>query len=297
MRALAHVRLNKARSPLTLTSSPERIAPSARVNGHVVILPTGQVYLSWPGLFEFRVSPQGTNITGTLEADDCLESFRAYFLGHVLSFALLRQGVEPLHGTIVVNDNNEALALLGNSGYGKSSAAAAFLGAGYRLLSDDLLVLEQQADQAIAFPGVPRLKLFPEVADRFLGGAIQAPRMHRHFSKLLVPLGKKKFSQLPVPLRAIYVLAKPDTNAEYVTIRRLARRSAFLAVLRNTFNTKLTDSSRLRRQFETINRLVSQVPVMTLSYPRTLDLLPEVCEAVTSDFQRRNDTQASRVAA
>lgn len=287
IRTFTHVEIRKARRPLSVKTLATDVGLSAGINGCAVILTGGHVYLNWPDLFEFRISSGGTRITGLPKAGVSLESFRTHLLGPVLSFALVRQGIEPLHATVVVKDDN-AFALLGDSGYGKSSLAAAFLSAGYRLLTDDLLILQEKRDGIIAFPGVPRIKLFPEVADRFLGGTARAKRMHPEFEKLVIPLGAEKICQLPMPLRAIYALAGPakSSNIERITIRRLAGKRAYVAVLRNTFNTKLTDSARLRRQFEMTARLVSKVPVKTLSYPRGLDLLPTVCEAVISDINR-----------
>jgi hypothetical protein len=283
---LARVELRQAPRPFSVESSPPDVGPRPRVNGYEVFLPGGSIYLNWPGLFEFLISSRGRRITGIPKARVALESFRTYLLGPVLSFALIRQGIEPLHGTIIVKDD-AAFALLGDSGYGKSSLAAAFLSAGYRLLTDDLVVLQKNGGHFIAFPGVPRIKLFPRVAHRFLGNAARGRRMHRDFEKRIIPLGPEKVCQSPVPLRAIYVLSEPtkSSNAERITIRRLPRRLAFVAVLKNTFNTRLIDSARLRHQFEMASGLVTQVPMKTLSYPRSLDLLPTVCEAVISDLQ------------
>ena len=284
---LARVRLQKARRPLSVKALATDVGLSAGINGYAVIFTGGHIYLNWPGLFEFRISSRGTRITGVLKARVSLEFFRTYLLGPVLSFALVRQGIEPLHATVVVKDD-DAFALLGDSGYGKSSLAAVFLSAGYRLLTDDLLVLQEMPDGFIAFPGVPRIKLFPEIAHRFLTDIAGAQPMHRKFEKLVIPLGAEKIYQLPIPLCAMYVLVNPakSSNIEHITIRRLPQKRAFAAVLKNTFNAKLTDSARLRRQFETTGRLVSKVPVKTLSYPKGLDLLPTVCAAVISDINR-----------
>src|SRR5204863_102769 len=98
------------------------------------------------------------------------ESFQVYLLGQALSFALVKQGLEPLHATVVVVDG-QGVAFLGDNGYGKSSLAACFLEGGYRLLTDDLLLLKASGGDVLAYPGPPRIKLFPEVARRFLGDA------------------------------------------------------------------------------------------------------------------------------
>jgi hypothetical protein len=44
------------------------------------------------------------------------------------------------------------------------------------------------------------------------------------------------------------------------------------------------DRARLARQFAFASRLAATVPVTRLSYPRSLSLLPAVCEAVLADL-------------
>jgi hypothetical protein len=88
-------------------------------------------------------------------------------LGQALSFALVKQHLEPLHAT-VVEIEGEGVAFLGGSAFGKSTIAASFLSAGHRLLTDDLLVLQERAGTIWAYPGPPRIKVFPDVAGRFL---------------------------------------------------------------------------------------------------------------------------------
>ncbi|MFB3074256.1 MAG: hypothetical protein ACE1Z6_03640, partial [Candidatus Methylomirabilales bacterium] len=105
-------------------------------------LPDGSDYLRWSGLFEFLVSADGRRIACRELECASPESFQTYLIGQVLSFALVKRGIEPLHSTTVVIDG-KAVAFLGDSGYGKSSLGAAFLQAGYPLLTDDLLVLKE----------------------------------------------------------------------------------------------------------------------------------------------------------
>src|SRR5580692_542597 len=100
----------------------------------------GSEYLRWPNLFEFMVSHDGRSVACGLLDRASLESFQTYLLGQVLSFALVRQGCEPLHATAVVVEG-KAVAFLGESGYGKSTLAAAFLQHGHHILTDDLLMV------------------------------------------------------------------------------------------------------------------------------------------------------------
>jgi len=62
---------------------------------HHAVLEDGSTYLHWTDLFEFIVSRDGRHIQGHALKHASEESFKTYLLGHVLSFSLLRRGVEP----------------------------------------------------------------------------------------------------------------------------------------------------------------------------------------------------------
>ena len=62
-------------------------------------------------------------------------------LGPALALVLMQQGVLVLHGAVLVRDDR-TLLLLGDSGMGKSTTAAACASAGYAVLSDDLAIVD-----------------------------------------------------------------------------------------------------------------------------------------------------------
>ncbi len=244
-------------------------------------LPDGGEYLRWTGLFEFRVSADGCEITARSLNGASGEGFQTYLLGQVLSFALVKRGVEPLHSTAAVVDGG-AVAFLGDCGYGKSTLGAAFLRAGSPVLTDDLLVLEERPEGFIAHSGPPRIKLFPKVADRLLGGAAGGRAMTHLTPKLVIPLEPPRACSRPVPLKAVYVL-RPSARSRRrgrVSIRRLSPRRACMELIKNTFNPVVVEPERLARQLHLAARVASRVPVMTLAYPRGLARLSEVVAAV-----------------
>ena len=250
-------------------------------------LSKGASYLRWSELYEFVVSGDGCSIAWRSLNGGNPEPFQSYLLSQVLSFALVRQGIEPLHATSVVI-KGEAVAFLGDCGYGKSSLGAAFLQAGYPLLTDDLLVLKELGDRFMAYLGAQRIKLFPEIARTVLGERVSGTPMNNQTAKLLIPLGQNETasSQNAFPLKAIYVLTAPPagSRSHRITIRPLSARRAFVELVKNTFNTVIDEPGRLKRQFVLATRLAARVPLKSLSYPRTLAQLPAVREAVRSDL-------------
>lgn len=250
-------------------------------------LPDGSDYLRWSGLFEFLISAEGRRIACRSLDGTAREAFQTYLLSQVLSFALLKRGIEPLHSTAVVVEG-EAVGFVGDCGYGKSSLGAAFLQAGYPLLTDDLLVVKEAGGSFVAYPGPPRIKLFPEVAKSLLGDWVEGTPMNNLTPKLIIPLERHRSHHAAAPLKAIYVLTHPGAGSrcKRVTVRRLSQRRAFLELLKNTFNTIVVEAERLKGQFVLAAEIASKVPIKLLSYPRTLPSLPSVREAILSDLRR-----------
>lgn len=248
----------------------------------------GSNYLRWSELFEFLVSADGCRIAGRPLTHVAFEAFHTYLLGVVLSFSLLKRGLDPLHATAVVVDGR-AVGFLGDTGYGKSSLGGAFIQIGYPVLTDDLLVLREGDQGFSAYPGPPRIKLFPEIARNLLGEQVTGIPMNPLTRKLVIPLDRHQSHQAAVPLKALYALTRPSVGRESggrVMFRRLPQRKAFLMLLKSAFNTDIIESERLRRQFLLCARIASTVPMKLLSYPRNLASLPLVRDAILSDLTR-----------
>src|SRR5262249_1753993 len=110
----------------------------------------GSIYLRWDNHFEFMIAADGRQIAcrplGTVTG----ETFDSYLPASALSFALVRQGIEPLHAT-VVDVGGKAVGFLGNCGFGKSSLATWFIRRGHRLITDDLLVVSFEGRTPLAY--------------------------------------------------------------------------------------------------------------------------------------------------
>lgn len=248
-------------------------------------LPDGSRYLRWSGAFEFLIPQDGRSITCRPLTPRGVDAFHTH-LGPSLSFAMINLGLEPLHSTTVVVDGH-AVALMGDCGYGKSSLGASFVKAGYRLLTDDLLVTSSEEGRIVAYPGAPRVKLYPAIAEIIFGPRVKGLRLEPLTPKLIIPLDEKRSQRTPVPLKAIYVLRPPGPRTpSRVVIRKLSHRSAFVELVRNTFNMAVSDPARLERQFALATHLASEVPIKSLSYPREFRMLRDAREAILADLRK-----------
>jgi hypothetical protein len=153
------------------------------------------------------------------------------------------------------------------------------------LLTDDLLLLQSRTRATVAFPGPARIKLFPKVARKFLADASSGVPLNPKTQKQIIPLNDIRVCSLSMPLAAIYVLDSPNkAHDSSVRITSLTKREAFVRLLENTFNRVIVDSDRLRRQFEVTHALADIMTIRKLSYPRSLEHLPFVREAILSDL-------------
>ncbi len=247
------------------------------------IFQDGLTHMRCKGHFEFLVSSDGKQVRWRKLRDVPDEVLLTYLIGQVLSFCLLTRGIEPLHTTAVVVDG-EAIAFLGASGAGKSTLAAAFVQRGYSLLTDDVLVLQPDGNKLLAHPSLPRLKLTPETADAFFSGRRSIP-MNSLTTKMIFPLSPQGHAGNMVPLRALYVLPKRNSKRR-IGVRTLLGRASFLPLIANTFNDCVVTPARLIRQFAFAGKVTAAVPVRQLSYPRGLELLPAVADAILSSLSR-----------
>jgi len=244
----------------------------------------GTTYLRWPRLFEFRVDATGAEIRGRKLGRASLESFHTYLLGQVLSFALLKQGIEQLHATVVAFEGR-ALALTGDCGRGKSTLAAALLRQGGKLLVDDMLVLKSNGRGLLAMPGPPRLKLLPDSARQARLRAGNALPMNPLVAKKIFPIRDAQTE--PVPLEHLYVLAAPHARAKHIAVRRCAPAAACAQVIAAAYNLDMAIAGRSANQLRWAAGIADAVPVSVLSFPRDLRRLSELADTVKKSFLRR----------
>jgi hypothetical protein len=241
------------------------------------VLPDGASYLLWPNIFECLVSHDGRAIHCGWLGAETTESLQVYLLGAALGHALVHQGEEPLHATVVI-DQGKAIALLGNCGFGKSTLAAYLLDSGARLLTDDLLRLDFCEDGIRAYPGPQRIKLLPGAAAQYLRDAGRGVKMNPYSGKYVIPLPEQNRQGTKVRLDTLYLLDWPAEDDEQNGARseRMSQRDTFLAVTGSTFNLSIRHPARLARQFQFANALASRIPCYRLSYPRRFEVMPQL---------------------
>jgi hypothetical protein len=200
---------------------------------------------------------------------------RHLLLDHVLPRVLAHAGHMMLHGALL-HVGGVGIAILGPSGAGKSTLAAALTGTGAELLSDDGLLIEARRDGIWATATYPSLRLWPDsLAKLYATPPVTSP--------MAVRSAKRRVHAHPgapgsVPLGCVFVL---DGAAEGgPSLSPVSPAQACMTLVANTFQLDPSDPVVAGRALALIRRLVIQVPVHALRYPRRFEGLPAVCERI-----------------
>lgn len=238
--------------------------------------------LRFPAVADFRLDLNRIDVHIPASGEDLVE---LRLLGPVLSYWLERRGLPTLHASAVAVDGR-AVAFLSNRGGGKTGLAAAFLQAGFPLLTDDVLPVEEVNGTFLARPGYPQMRMWPDEAAHFLSGWESLPLVHSSVSKRRVqvgPIGETTgfgtFHDVSLPLSGLYIPERiPEGSVE---IQAVSPRDALIELVRHSFSPHLVQAAGLQpRRLDLLARLVMQVPVRRLRYPSGFERLPEAVDEV-----------------
>lgn len=221
------------------------------------------------------------------------EAFEDYYLSQVLSFFFVRDNREPLHASVITNGAT-SLALMGDSGTGKSSMVAAFLNMGWKLVTDDLAMIDVDGWSCLIHPGFPRLKVHSDVASKYCSARMLSESSRRLSNKLVCHLDRDHYHASATALNcAVELHRNTDNVSETPELKVLEGAQAFLALLRNSYNSVTTDTHRERSRFTHFSRLAMVLPVYEYAYRSDLSLLDGVAERLANRVERSLRVRAS----
>jgi hypothetical protein len=259
--------------------------------------PTQKVYRS-PGGDFFRiqysdgtviaVDAKGNNVWATWPDSATVEDTATYLLGPTLGFILRLRGVTCLHASAIAV-GGRAIALVGPSGSGKSSTAAAFAQLGYGVLSDDVVPLTDPGDGFIVQPAYPRIRLWPASTASLFGSVDALPRITPGWDKRFLDLNgpRYRFQQSPLPLAAIYLLGERSSDIDQPLIAEINPQAAFISLVAETYTNYLLTPQQRASEFEIVGRLVAEMPIRRVTPCAGFDKLPALCGAIVEDFAGR----------
>lgn len=225
----------------------------------------------------------GEKITVHPYPDADMDFVRSVVTGELLAALLRQRRLLVLHGVCVTNGTH-TFALVGYSGWGKSTSAAFFLKHGYTLLSEDVLAIDINKPIPEVIPGPPVLRLKPDAGNLLFEDFESFPKVYKTTVKRIYQsTAFDSKSPAPFHLDKIYLLEGEERNSNQ--IKALPLQEALVEMVRHSRTIKwLTDSSFMKLHFRQCTALLNQIPVSLLQRKKTLESLPEIKALIEEDL-------------
>lgn len=223
---------------------------------------------------------EGCRITVQSHMEADAPDIRLFLLGSVFGLLCYQRGWLPLHACCM-EIGGRAIAISAESGIGKSTLAATFVRHGYRILADDVSVIDAHAPGGpLVIPAIPRIRLWRDVLETFGLAAGELEPCRNRMEKFQLPL-PGLFQPDPLPLAAVYHLGRvaEERHAGLSRLTGMAAADALLlSVYRRQAGNRMGKGGQILRA---VHRLM-QLPCLSLCRVHGLDRLDETVALLVS---------------
>jgi len=266
----------------------EHLLPDGTPASEVYRVESGYL-LRFPGLADFEISADGLAVRCRPTPETSDATSRHLYINQVLPLVLGRLGKMVFHASAVESAAG-ALAFVAESSRGKSTLAASFATAGSPLLTDESVVLDEDASGYWVAPGHPSVRLWDDSEQALMVSRVEAaPPLPFTSKRRLLAGSELAFSDRPTPLRRMYFLG--DGSADRVGFERMDAAEVMIELVKTSFLLNVDDKPRLASHFDDVARLARRPIHYRLDFPRRFDLLAGVRQAVLA--HARSDANGS----
>lgn len=192
--------------------------------------------------------------------------------GMGLATVLMLRGHLLLHASAVVLPTGGAVAVVGQSGQGKSTVATLLCGAGALMVTDDVLRVDLPGDRALVRLGSTEARLRETARVAAPAGRARRETADGRSAVALAGAGSDE-----VPLDVV-VVPYPDRGADEVSLERHTRADALLLLSSFPRLVGWVDPPTSAQQFRHLGDLVRRVPVVTARLPWGPPFRPDLGE-------------------
>lgn len=210
----------------------------------------------------------------------------AYLRGPLMGFVLRRRGITAFHAS-AASIGERAVVFCGTTEAGKSTTAAALALRGIPILSDDIAALREKDGGFHVVPGCPRICLWPDAVSALLGAPDALPPLTPTWEKCFLPLDNEraKFEEQRQPLGVVYLLAPRSAEGSTPRVEEVGAQQAVIELVQNTYMNWLLDREQRAAEFDTLTRLVAQVPVRRIVPHADPARLGALCDLILADAE------------
>jgi hypothetical protein len=228
---------------------------------------------------EFLIRQDGGEVRAEASNEISDGELASLLEGVILGGAMRLLGNACIHATVLTAEGR-AIALLGQSGAGKSSLAWAMIRLGCRLLSDDFAAFSFRDDVLFVQPGRTKLRLWPDAVKRLMVEASSVELLYPLVaeSEKLVVTEPEAVESVPTRLHEIYLLNRRDARLSEPLIEEMPLSQRLVTLASNLYGAIIPGPETRRKELSVLANVAVIVPVRWLTLPDGLDVLPGVAE-------------------
>jgi hypothetical protein len=261
---------------IRLGEIPRRLPDAVEVDPDCFATTT-QYLLCVSGIARYLVT-EGREIVVDPDASAVPLDVRAYLLGAMFVVLCQQRGLLPLHASAVAGKSG-VVAFLANSGQGKSTLAAHLVQRGFRVIADDICLIDATPPgDAMVIPTAPWLKLWRNSLENLGRQAEGLDRVFSDDDKYRLPLAPVL---QPEPICKVVFLEGTEGSANATVIEEVPRVEAVPLLMNLTHHSYVLEATGQREEnFLRCGRVLSQARAYRLIRPWGLMHLKSTVDAV-----------------
>jgi hypothetical protein len=236
-----------------------------------------------PNIADYYVA-NGNEICIQPQPDADEKSIRLFLLSNAMAAILHQRGMIPLHASAVYHDDGIIL-FCGRSGAGKSTTATALQQKGYTVFSDDVCVLDNNADnELVALPSYPMIKLWEDSFIKIgLGEANKDLKIRPEMNKY-ARFYHDEFSIAAQKIKRVFIL-ETGNLIDTIEIKKLGPIAAFKTLQQNTYrHVQMNGMKKRDIHFAMMSKLAGQVSVYKIDRPILGNTIEDLITIVESNL-------------
>ncbi len=228
------------------------------------------------GIAIFRVT-KGKNIYWNKLSTEVSESdLKAFLFSSVFGALLIQRNFLLLHGNALIK-NKRLIICLGKSGAGKSTISYILMKNGWKLISDDLVAIDDLMNVSI---GIQRIKLWQDTLEMFNIENHNLERVRSKINKYIIPKKNLKLANSTSPIYSIFIVYSQDDYLVDPTISDALKidseKAKFFLIKDNIFRPRFAKGLQKESlYFKKIISLMKKVPLFLLPIPNNLSKMED----------------------
>ncbi len=228
-------------------------------------------------LANFRML-NGKEVIINMINDNNKNAVRSYLLGTVMGSILVQRNYLLFHAN-ALEKSGKVIVCMGKSGIGKSTISYILMNRGWKLLSDDLVSIDEDG---MISQGIPRIKLCKDTIDAFNIDFSKLKNLHYYADKYVLDHNYINLSSGKHKISEVYFLDRDYTELNsYKNLNILNNEKEKLLYLKkNIYRPELIKGSKNEyKYFLKTTKLAKELTAYVLTIPNDLLNLEEViCE-------------------